>query len=127
MKPAIVCVDDERMVLDSLKEELRRELGDGFQIELAQDSAEALELLEDLDGRGQRVPAIISDHIMPGMKGDELLILVHKRWPRTRKILLTGQAGVDAVANVVNLGALGWPSSGRQSIGVPSVHQCVVD
>lgn len=102
----ILCVDDEAIVLDSLKEQLHRRFGQQFQIEVAQDSLEALEIVEDLDGRGRRVPVIVSDHIMPGMKGDELLITVHRRWPRTRKILLTGQAGVDAVGNVVNLGAL---------------------
>ncbi len=106
MRPAIVCVDDEAIVLDSLKEQLQRRFGQQLQVEVAQDSAEALEIMDDLDGHGRSVPVIVSDHIMPGVKGDELLIAVHRRWPRTRKVLLTGQAGADAVGNVVNVGAL---------------------
>jgi class 3 adenylate cyclase len=105
-KPAIVCVDDEPIVLDGLKEQFRRQFGREYAIEVAQDAEEALEVLEQLRGDDVHVPVVISDHIMPGMKGDELLIEVHKRLPQTRTILLTGQAGPDAVGNVVNLGQL---------------------
>jgi class 3 adenylate cyclase len=106
MKPAIVCVDDEAIVLDSLREQLRRQFGQQYVIEGAHDSAEALEIIEELHTRGHPIPVVLSDHIMPGMRGDQLLIAVHERLPRTRKILLTGQAGADAVGNIVNLGAL---------------------
>ena len=34
----------------------------------------------------------ISDQLMPGMKGHELLIEIHRSSPNTFKILLTGQA-----------------------------------
>jgi class 3 adenylate cyclase len=105
-RPVLLCVDDEPTVLASLKEQFRRLFDGRFRVEVAQDAAEALEVIAELE-HAQRDPAvIISDHIMPGMKGDELLIRVHARMPRTRKILLTGQAGLDAVANVVNHGAL---------------------
>ena len=45
---------------------------------------------------------MIADQIMPGMKGVELLEEVHRRCPRTTKILLTGQAGLDAVVDAIN-------------------------
>ncbi len=107
MRPAIVLVDDEAIVLRSLTEELHRQFGAELHIEAAETAAEALEIVEHLAGLGQPIAAVVSDHIMPGgMNGDELLVTLHQRLPRTRKILLTGQAGVDAVANVVNVGAL---------------------
>ncbi len=106
MNPVIVCVDDERMVLDALKEQLGRQLGGRFDIETAESGQDALHLLEDLDAEGATVVAVISDHIMPGMKGDELLAQVRARWPRTRNILLTGQANADAVGRAVNAGNL---------------------
>ncbi|MCB9727882.1 MAG: response regulator [Deltaproteobacteria bacterium] len=105
-RPVILCVDDEPLVLASLKEQLRRQFDGQFEVEVAQDSAEALEILGELELHGRELPVILSDHIMPGMKGDELLVEVHRQQPRTRKILLTGQAGVDAVGRVVNLAAL---------------------
>src|SRR5262249_43490390 len=81
------------------------ELG-ACEIEVAEDAAEALEILDSLQSDGVTVPVVVSDHIMPGMKGDELLVRVHERLPHTRTILLTGQAGLDAVARAVNSAGL---------------------
>ena len=49
---------------------------------------------------------MIADQIMPGMKGVELLEKVHRRSPQTIKILLTGQAGLDAVVDAINRAGL---------------------
>src|SRR4030095_7746050 len=43
---------------------------------------------------------------MPGMKGVELLEEVNRRSPGTTKILLTGQAGLDAVVSAINRAGL---------------------
>ena len=101
-KPVILCVDDEKIVLISLKEQLKRPFGKDFDIETVESGEEALELLEDLLTEKIDIPLIISDHIMPGIKGDELLIRIHNQHPEIRKVLLTGQANADAVGNAVN-------------------------
>ncbi len=101
-RPAIVCVDDERTVLVSLKEQLRRRFGKEYLVETADSGVSALEVLEELLEQGTEVPVIISDHIMPGIKGDELLERVEARSPETIKIMLTGQASADAVGHAVN-------------------------
>ena len=56
---------------------------------------------------------MIADQIMPGMKGVELLEIVDRRLPATTKILLTGQAGLDAVIEAINRAHL------NQYIGKP--------
>jgi signal transduction histidine kinase len=99
---AILCVDDDEVVLVSLKEQLKRAFGAFYAIEIAESSEEALELMAELQAEAITVALIISDQIMPGMKGDELLIKVHQSDPRIVKILLTGQAHADAVGNAVN-------------------------
>ncbi|MFB2916931.1 response regulator [Aerosakkonema funiforme] len=99
---AIICVDDEPFVLQCLKEQLKRFLGDTYLIEIAETGEEALEIVEQLQAEGIEIPLVIADQIMPGMKGDELLIKLHKKYPKTLKILLTGQASADAVGNAVN-------------------------
>ena len=104
--PTIVCVDDDLPMLRSLREQLLRGLGDSCEIELASSGAEALQLLADLAAEGARVPLLISDHIMPGMRGAELLTRAHQRYPEMLTILLTGQADVDAVGHAVNQGSL---------------------
>ena len=101
-KPAIICVDDEKIVIVSLKEQLKREFGSDFIIETAESGDEALEIFDDLSSEKVEVQLIISDQIMPGMKGDELLIQIHERNPKIYKILLTGQADVQAVGNAIN-------------------------
>ena len=101
-KPTLICVDDEKHILSSLKEQLKRAFKSQYIIETVESGEEALELLEELQKAEVDIPLIISDQIMPGMKGDELLIEFHERTPQTLKILLTGQADADAVGKVVN-------------------------
>lgn len=97
----IVCVDDDNTVLKSLKAELQDAVGNAYLIEIAESGEEALELIEELLLDGYEVPLIISDYIMPDMKGDELLKQVHLLSPKTIKIMLTGQADIQAVANAI--------------------------
>jgi len=101
-KPAIVCVDDEPFVLTGLSDQLTRHFGNTYEIEVAETGHDALKLVEELFEEGVDVPLVISDHIMPGLKGDELLIAIHNQHPNTLKIFLTGQATGDSVGNAVN-------------------------
>lgn len=105
-KSVILCVDDERAVLDILSQQLLESLGREYEIELAESGSEALEVLEQIREDGQQLAVVVSDQIMPGMKGDELLIQVHERFPDTRTILLTGQASLEAVQNAINHASL---------------------
>jgi len=101
-RPTILCVDDERSVLVSLKEQLRRRFGKTLLVETCESGETALELLEELDEEGAEVPVVISDHIMPGLKGDELLGRIEAQWPSIIKIMLTGQASAEAVGSALN-------------------------
>ena len=98
----IFCVDDEDIVLKSLKRELKTGFGDDFIIETAESAQEALELFTELLAAQIDIPVMISDHIMPDMKGDELLRRVHEIAPKTMKIMLTGQADLIAVTKAIN-------------------------
>ncbi|MDJ1184752.1 PAS domain S-box protein [Roseofilum casamattae] len=101
-KPVILCVDDEHFILDSLKRMLRREFGRSYQVELAENGNEALGIMDKyLSDKGEIV-LVISDYMMPRMKGDELLQKIHETCPRTIKIMLTGQADIEGIRNVVN-------------------------
>ncbi|MBD1926094.1 response regulator [Trichocoleus sp. FACHB-90] len=105
-KGTIICVDDERVVLISLRDQLTHHFGSDYDIELAESGEEALEIFTELLEENREVLLLISDQIMPGMKGDELLIEIHAQYPKTLKILLTGQASVAAVGNAVNFANL---------------------
>jgi signal transduction histidine kinase len=101
-KQTILCVDDEEIILEALQEQLDSCLGDEFNIETADSGEDALEFFHELLNDGQQVPVIISDYIMPGMKGDQLLKEVHKLAPDSLKILLTGQASIEGISNAIN-------------------------
>ncbi len=102
MKPIILCVDDEQIVLTSLKAQLRRIFNTEFDIEVAESGDEAIEIIEELLEEGVEFPLIISDQIMPGMSGDELLVYAHENSSETFSIMLTGQADANAIGRAVN-------------------------
>ncbi|MER3435583.1 MAG: hypothetical protein C4288_19850 [Leptolyngbya sp. ERB_1_1] len=101
-KPVVICVDDEPLVLESLKIELKRVLGDACLIETAEGGEEALEIFEELQESGEyEVALVLADYIMPGLKGDELLEQIHDRSPQTLNIMISGQADLEAVSQAL--------------------------
>jgi CheY-like chemotaxis protein len=96
-KPVILCVDDERVVLESLKTQLKEAFGNAYLYEVAEDADDALELINELNELKIPIIVVVSDWLMPGMKGDEFLIHVHHEFPNIIKILLTGQADSSAI------------------------------
>ncbi|MDM8549684.1 response regulator [Desulfobacterales bacterium HSG2] len=98
-KKVILCVDDEKIILDSLKSQLKKRFGSKYTYEVAENADEAFEVIEDILEDGLEVLVIVSDWLMPGMKGDELLARVHDMFPSIVKVMLTGQADEEAVEN----------------------------
>jgi diguanylate cyclase (GGDEF)-like protein len=105
-RETILCVDDEEGILTALRQQLGARFGTECEIAVAKSAAEALELVDELERDGERLAVVIADQIMPGMKGVDLLEEVHRRNPQTVKILLTGQAGLDAVVYAINRAGL---------------------
>ncbi|MBU2511179.1 response regulator [bacterium] len=101
----VLCVDDEETILKSLEMDLSDPTGE-YQVELAPNGIEALELCGELFEEGHKLAVVISDHIMPEMKGDELLIKIHEDYPAAVNILLTGQSQIEGVTNAINHAAL---------------------
>lgn len=96
-KPVILCVDDEIVVLDSLKTQLKKAFDKEYLYEMAESADEALEIIDELDEDEIDILVIVSDWLMPGIKGDEFLIRVHQKFPNIVKVLLTGQADEAAI------------------------------
>lgn len=93
----ILCVDDEQGVLDGLRRNLRRT----FDISTALGPEEGLAALE-----AEPFAVVISDYQMPGMSGAEFLAQVRERWPDVTRMLLTGNADLDAAIDTVNEGQI---------------------
>lgn len=105
----ILCIDDEPDVLAALVDALAP-LEEIFPIETAADAAEARRRLDEIRQEQAEVGLILCDHVLPGQSGVDLLLewrddplLVH-----TRKVLVTGQAGLEATVAAVNRGGLNY-------------------
>jgi CheY-like chemotaxis protein len=96
-KKAIICVDDEKIILVSLKSQLKKLFGNDYQLEFAEEATEAFEIIEELAAAQVEIIMVVSDWLMPGMKGDEFLIKIHDKYPGIISILLTGQADEKAI------------------------------
>lgn len=105
-KLIVLCVDDEQTILQSLKSQLKDSLGSNYALEVADAGSQAMEIINEALDQGKEIPLVVVDYLMPGMRGDELLINIRKRSPETLCIMLTGQADLSAVANAINNEAL---------------------
>nr|WP_244241484.1 EAL domain-containing protein [Leptospira perdikensis] len=105
-KPYILCIDDEFFILWNLKEQLKKVFGSNFTIETAESAETAKEIMKEIAETSADLAVVICDHVMPGQKGDEFLIEMQETHPRTKKIMLTGQAPAQAIGNALNHGCL---------------------
>ncbi|MDZ4725285.1 MAG: response regulator [Leptospira sp.] len=113
-KSAIVCVDDEPIILLSLVRELKREIGSEYSFETASNPSEAMEVIDYLCQTQIEVILIVSDWLMPGMNGDEFLREVHKKYPHIKSIMISGHADLKEMeklkteANTVAIFSKPW-------------------
>lgn len=104
--PVILCVDDDQSVLQALRSLLEKTLKGRVDIEVAECGDDAIDICDDLADEGRPVSIVISDYIMPNMRGDDLLIKLHERAPKMIKIMLTGQSDLTGVRRVINNASL---------------------
>jgi DNA-binding NtrC family response regulator len=95
----ILLVDDEDNVLRALERSLHR--GANYKILKASGPREAFEVLSR-----ERADVVISDHLMPEMKGMDFLVEARKRYPNMARILLTGHADIEVAIQGINSGKL---------------------
>ncbi len=103
----ILCIEDESEVRDALVRDLAP-FRPVFRIEAAEDAADARTVLREAEAAGDRVGLILCDHLLPGQRGVDLLIELHREpaTRATRKVLITGQAGLDDTIRAINQAGL---------------------
>ena len=100
---AILIVEDEPEVRDALIRDVAAFEGQ-FRIEAAEDVEDAHAALESLEAAGQSVALVLCDHLLPGVHGVDFLVELNDD-PKTnpaRKVLVTGQAGLEDTIRAVN-------------------------
>jgi EAL domain-containing protein (putative c-di-GMP-specific phosphodiesterase class I)/FixJ family two-component response regulator len=92
----LLLVDDEPNIPKALRRSLR---GEGYHFLTASSASEAFDLL-----RATPVDVVISDYRMPGISGSEFLAEVSARYPRTVRLMLSGEADIEGVIDAINGG-----------------------
>lgn len=93
--PVIVLVDDEEMVVASIKSFLTLETD--YVVEAFTSPAEALSFIE-----GNGVDVVVSDYLMPDIDGISFLAKVKEVQPQATRILLTGYADKENAIKAIN-------------------------
>jgi len=103
-----LCVDDDQAVLNQLDGQLREHFKDFCEFEYSKSAEKALALYHELIGLGERVWLVISEQVLPGMSGDELLAKIHEDDHQIIKVLLTGQMGLKSMRRALNHAGLNY-------------------
>jgi DNA-binding NtrC family response regulator len=98
-KASIVLVDDEEMVITSLRALLQLETG--HDIHCFTEPMEAAKFLES-----NRADVCVSDYLMPGMNGIQFLSRAKELQPEASRVLLTGHADKQSAIAAINQVAL---------------------
>lgn len=97
-RPTLLCVDDERHVLESMGLFLRRR----YELLTAESGAEGIRLLR----AHPEVCVIMSDMRMPGMDGATFLHAARSIAPDAPRLLLTGHADIESAITAINDGRI---------------------
>jgi DNA-binding NtrC family response regulator len=93
MPQKIIVIDDEKIVCDMAKKILENE---GYEVETFMNSQLALERI-----RQQRFDLVITDLKMENVSGMDILREVNNLYPRTKVIMLTAYATLDATIEAI--------------------------
>ena len=96
----IMVVDDEARICDNVEKILSK---NNYEVTRASSADEALEKMSR-----ESFNLLISDIVMPGRNGLELLKDVKAQWPLTKAVMMTAYASTDTAIKAVRLGALDY-------------------
>ncbi len=96
MRKVVLIVDDEFIILESLRIQLERFLPVEVSVESAHSGEEAIDLLKGFKEEELDPLVVISDFNLGDAKGTDILKQVKDLFPSAKRVLLSGQAGSDA-------------------------------
>ena len=100
----IICLDDDRDFLNSLKMSLPEKFQDvqGCNFLFMENPLETLEMMREIREDSEAIALIMTDQMMPNMKGIDFLKEAKKITPNSMRVLLTGYAGMDSAIVAIN-------------------------
>jgi two-component system response regulator HydG len=118
VKPLVLIVDDERSNLESLSRIFERE---DCRVALAESGAAALEIV-----RRDRPSVVVTDLMMPGMSGEELLRAIKAMSPEIEVVMMTAHGTVETAVAAMKEGAYDFITKPfKKAAVVKSVRQAL--
>jgi DNA-binding NtrC family response regulator len=99
-KPRLLILDEDRIMLQSLSQFLRRE---GYEVRTTDRSDQATAILET----GQ-TELLLADINMPGLKASEFLRELRRRFPHVVPIVITGYGSIEGAVDATKNGAFDY-------------------
>jgi DNA-binding NtrC family response regulator len=99
-KPRLVILDEDRIILQSLAQFLRRE---GYDVRTFDVPEQALNHLE-----GEQTEVLLADVNMPGIKASDFLRDVRRRFPQVVVVVITGYGSIEGAVEATKMGALDY-------------------
>lgn len=96
MKPYVVFVDDDSNLRQAVVRSLRNQPYRVLSVDSAQSCLKVLEVNE--------VNVVVSDLTMPGMNGSDLVNELKLKYPRTVRLVLSGDVDTTAALDLINRG-----------------------
>jgi len=92
---AILIVDDELLILESLRIQISKILPEHYLLEVASSGEESMQVIEDLQKTGHQLKMVISDFHLGDMNGTEVLRFAVEKHPGVKKVILSGESDAD--------------------------------
>lgn len=103
LPPLAFVVEDDERLRALVAGALRRHFRD-FEVHECEDGRGAIDAVERFVSQGREIALAVTDLIMPGVDGLEVLDFVREKVPDCARVVLTGQGGVDAALATLRAG-----------------------
>src|SRR3954469_24554942 len=100
IKPRLLVLDEDRIILQSLGQFLRRE---GYEVRTTDNPDDALGILESA-----QIELLLADINMPGIKPADFLRDIRKRFPHVVVIVITGYGSIEGAVEATKIGAFDY-------------------
>jgi DNA-binding NarL/FixJ family response regulator len=124
---AILIVDDEFIILESLRIQISRILPQEVLLEAASSGEEAIQLIDQFHAENKNLVLVISDFHLDDLKGTDILKHAVSKFSNVEKVILSGQSNAELIQEFKNDYGLNaiinkpWDFSELQDIILPLV------
>src|SRR3989440_12526855 len=99
-KPRLLVLDEDRIILQSLSQFLRRE---GYDVRTTDDADDALDILQS-----NQIELLLADINMRGIRPGEFLRDIRRRFPHVVVIVITGYGSIEGAVEATKIGAFDY-------------------